>query len=277
MSQYNRTVHQDNEDSGTVIRTERLDSGYGHKVIVGGAEIMVRPREIVALIGPNGAGKSTVLKTIAGQLEPVAGTIYICGRERSSYSLTEIAKKQAVMLTERKPAEKMTCEEVISLGRYPYTGRLGILSDIDKRIVRETMDLVHVTELADRSYDHISDGQRQRVLLARAICQEPEIMILDEPTSYLDIRHKLEFLDLLRKLTHEKEIGVIMSMHELELAHMTADRVICISSEGQVELTGRPGDIFRDDIISRLYGIEEGRLSELYAGFLSSIQGLSNG
>ena len=277
MSQYNRTVHQDNEDSGTVIRTERLDSGYGHKVIVGGAEIMVRPREIVALIGPNGAGKSTVLKTIAGQLEPVAGTIYICGRERSSYSITEIAKKQAVMLTERKPAEKMTCEEVISLGRYPYTGRLGILSDIDKRIVRETMDLVHVTELADRSYDHISDGQRQRVLLARAICQEPEIMILDEPTSYLDIRHKLEFLDLLRKLTQEKEIGVIMSMHELELAHMTADRVICISSEGQVELTGRPGDIFRDDIISRLYGIEEGRLSELYSGFLSSIQGLSNG
>ena len=215
---------------GSVIRTEHLDSGYGHKVIVAGAEIVVQPGEIVTLIGPNGAGKSTVLKTIAGQLEPIAGTIYIGDEERSTYSLTEIAKKQAVMLTERNPAEKMTCEEVISLGRYPYTGRLGILSENEKKIVRDTMELVHVTELAERSYDQISDGQRQRVLLARAICQEPEIMILDEPTSYLDIRHKLEFLDLLRSLTQEKEIGVIMSMHELELAHLIADKVICISA-----------------------------------------------
>ena len=143
----------------SVIRTEHLDSGYGHKVIVAGAEIVVQPGEIVTLIGPNGAGKSTVLKTIAGQLEPVAGTIYIGDEERSFYSLADIAKKQAVMLTERNPAEKMTCEEVISLGRYPYTGRLGILSENDKRIVRDTMELVHVTELADRNYDQISDGQ----------------------------------------------------------------------------------------------------------------------
>ncbi len=256
----------------SVIRTEHLDSGYGHKVIVAGAEIVVQPGEIVTLIGPNGAGKSTVLKTIAGQLEPVAGTIYIGDAERSSYTLTDIAKKQAVMLTERNPAEKMTCEEVISLGRYPYTGRLGILSENDKKIVRDTMELVHVTELADRSYDQISDGQRQRVLLARAICQEPEIMILDEPTSYLDIRHKLEFLDLLRNLTQGKEIGVIMSMHELELAHLIADKVICISAEGKVEKVGSPEEVFTDDLISRLYSLGDGRLREVYSGFVKSIE-----
>ena len=256
----------------SVIRTEHLDSGYGHKVIVAGAGIVVQPGEIVTLIGPNGAGKSTVLKTIAGQLEPVAGTIYIGDEKRSSYSLTDIAKKQAVMLTERMPAEKMTCEEVISLGRYPYTGRLGILSDNDKKVVRDTMELVHVTELAGRSYDHISDGQRQRVLLARAICQEPEIMILDEPTSYLDIRHKLEFLDLLRSLTREKEIGVIMSMHELELAHLIADKVICISGDGKVEKVGSPEEVFTDDLISRLYSLEDGRLREVYSGFVKSIE-----
>lgn len=256
----------------SVIRTEHLDSGYGHKVVVAGAEIVVRQGEIVALIGPNGAGKSTVLKTIAGQLEPVAGTIYIGDEERSSYSLSDIAKKQAVMLTERMPAEKMSCEEVVSLGRYPYTGRLGILSDEDKRIVRETMELVHVTELAERNYDQISDGQRQRVLLARAICQDPEIMILDEPTSYLDIRHKLEFLDLLRSLTQEKEIGVIMSMHELELAHLIADKVICISADGKVEKVGSPEDVFTDELISRLYSLDDGRLMEVYAGFVKSIE-----
>ena len=256
----------------SVIKTEHLDSGYGHRVIVAGAEIVVQPGEIVTLIGPNGAGKSTVLKTIAGQLEPIAGTIFIGDAERSSYSLADIAKKQAVMLTERKPAEKMTCEEVISLGRYPYTGRLGILSENDKKIVRDTMELVHVTELAERSYDQISDGQRQRVLLARAICQEPEIMILDEPTSYLDIRHKLEFLDLLRSLTQEKEIGVIMSMHELELAHLIADKVICISADGKVEKVGSPEEVFTDELISRLYSLGDGRLREVYAGFVKSIE-----
>jgi iron complex transport system ATP-binding protein len=187
------------------------------------------------------------------------------------YQANEIARKQAVMLTDRKPAEKMSCEEVISLGRYPYTGRLGILSDEDKRIVRETMELVRVAELAGRSYDRISDGQRQRVLLARAICQEPEIMILDEPTSYLDIRHKLEFLDILRDLVSERHIGVIMSMHELELAHMISDRVICISSDGRIEMTGAPDEVFTDEAVSRLYGMERGRLTELYGSFISSI------
>lgn len=256
----------------SVIKTEHLDSGYGRKVIVSGAEIIVHPGEISVLIGPNGAGKSTVLKTIAGQLEPIAGTIYIGDAERSSYTLSEIAKKQAVMLTERKPAEKMTCEEVVSLGRYPYTGRLGILSEKDKKTVRDTMELVHVTELADRSYDQISDGQRQRVLLARAICQEPEIMVLDEPTSYLDIKHKLEFLDLLRSLTREKGIGVIMSMHELELAHLIADKVICISAEGKVGRVGDPEEVFTDELISGLYGLGDGRLREVYSGFVKSIE-----
>lgn len=254
-----------------VIRTESLDSGYGRKVIVAGAELSVMPGEIAVLIGPNGAGKSTVLKTIAGQLEAIAGTVFIDGRDRTEYASADIAKKQAVMLTERQPAEKMSCMEVVSLGRYPYTGRFGILSREDRRIVRETMELVHISELAERDYDQISDGQRQRVLLARAICQEPEIMLLDEPTSYLDIRHKLEFLDLLRDLARQRGIAVIMSMHELELAHLTADSVICISAAGRVEKAGPPEEVFTDELISRLYGLEDGRLRQVYSGFAESI------
>ena len=258
--------------TGTVISTSALDTGYEKKVVVSGVEIEIRRGEIAALIGPNGAGKSTVLKTIAGQLDPLGGTVYIEGRARGEYNQSEIARMQAVMLTDRMPAEKMTCEDAVSLGRYPYTGRLGILSAEDRRIVRESMELVHVEELADRDYNAISDGQRQRVLLARAICQEPEIMILDEPTSYLDLRHKLEFLDLLRSLVEKRQIGVIMSMHELELAHMVADKVICISSEGRVEMTGTPDEVFTDESISRLYGIEPGRIAALYSGFLDSIR-----
>jgi iron complex transport system ATP-binding protein len=255
----------------TIIRTENLDSGYDHKVIVKDALVSVRRGAITVLIGPNGAGKSTVLKTISGQLEPICGTVFIDESPRSEYSLSEIARKQAVMFTGRMPAERMTCEEVVSLGRYPYTGRLGILSDDDRRIVRETMQLVNVSELASRSYDAVSDGQKQRVLLARAICQEPEIMILDEPTSYLDIRHKLEFLDLLRSLVHDRNIGVIMSLHELELAHMAADEVICISREGEVVMTGDPSQVFTDETLTGLYGLRHGALSALYGGFLGSL------
>ena len=254
-----------------VIRTEHLDSGYGRRVVVADAEISVKRGEILVLIGPNGAGKSTVLRTIAGQLEAIGGTVYLDGSERSSIQASEIARKQAVMLTDRKPAERMTCEEVISLGRYPYTGRLGILSERDRHIVRDTMELVHVSDLAEREYDAISDGQRQRVLLARAICQEPEIMILDEPTSYLDIRHKLEFIDLLKSLARERNIGVIMSMHELELAYITADELLCIDSEGGICMSGKPDEVFSDRRLSSLYGLEEGRLRTLYADFLGGL------
>ena len=254
-----------------VIRTEHLDSGYGRMVVVADAEISVKRGGILVLIGPNGAGKSTVLRTIAGQLEALGGAVYLDGSERSSLQTSEIARKQAVMLTDRKPAERMTCEEVVSLGRYPYTGRLGILSEEDRRIVRDSMELVHVSGLADREYDAVSDGQRQRVLLARAICQEPEIMILDEPTLYLDIRHKLEFIDILKTLVRDRKIGVIMSMHELELAYITADEILCIDSEGGICMSGRPDEVFSDRRLSSLYRLEEGRLSRLYSDFLGGL------
>ena len=256
----------------SALRTEKLNTGYDRQVIVAGVEIDIHKGEIVTLIGPNGAGKSTVLKTLAGQLAPLGGTVYINDKEAGSYSPAEVSKYRAVMLTERMSSEQMTCGEVVSLGRYPYTGKLGILSDHDRQTVRESMKLVHVTELEDRDYHAISDGQRQRVLLARAICQEPELMILDEPTSYLDIRHKMEFLDLLRSLVRDRNIGVIMSMHELELAHMVSDRVVCINSEGQIHSIGTPEEVFTDELISSLYGMERGSLSKLYAGFVENLR-----
>ena len=122
------------------------------------------------------------------------------------------------MLTERMKPELMTCHDIVATGRYPYTGRLGILSREDERKVDEALEAVHAQELGIRNFQEISDGQRQRVLLARAICQEPEVMILDEPTSYLDIRHKLELLAILRKMAKENGITVIMSLHEIDLA-----------------------------------------------------------
>ena len=160
--------------------------------------------EILTLIGPNGAGKSTVLKSIAKQLSPLEGTIRIGGESLDEIHGDALARKMAVVFTERIHSELMTCEDVVATGRYPYTGKFGILSKADYRVVDEAMRLVHVEELKGQNFAKISDGQRQRVMLARALAQEPEILLLDEPTSYLDVKYKLEFLTVLQEMTRKR-------------------------------------------------------------------------
>ena len=158
----------------------------------------------------------------------------------------------AVVLTERMRPELMTCHDIVATGRYPYTGRLGILSREDEDKVDEAMRIVHAEELGSRDFNAISDGQRQRVLLARAICQEPEIIVLDEPTSFLDIRHKLELLSILRSMAKEKGITVIMSLHEIDLAQKIADQILCVKGD-HVCYYGTPEQIFEEQTIRELY------------------------
>ncbi len=166
----------------------------------------------------------------------------------------------AVLLTERMKSEMMTCGDVVATGRYPYTGYFGVLGKEDKQAVRDAMELVKVTDLADRDFTEISDGQRQRVMLARAIAQEPEIIILDEPTSFLDIRHKLEFLSVLEKMKDEKNVTVVMSMHELELAGRISDKILCLKGE-YADRFGTPQEVMDKEYIRELFGIDK-ELSE---------------
>ena len=179
------------------ITTEKISVGYDGKPLIEEVEIALRKGEILTLLGPNGAGKSTILKSIARQLSLIAGTVRLDGEDMKSLTGAELSKKMAVVMTKRLRGELMTCEDVVATGRYPYTGRFGVLRAEDHAAVQNAMELVQVAEIGDSLFDRISDGQRQRVMLARAICQEPEILILDEPTSYLDVRHKLEFLSIL--------------------------------------------------------------------------------
>lgn len=240
-----------------ILKTQSLAVGYDGKPLLREIELSVRPGEILTLIGPNGAGKSTVLKSLARQLAPLEGTVLLEGNDMSALREGEIARKMSLVMTGRVDAELMTCEDVVSAGRYPYTGRLGILSAADRQIVEETMALIGVADLRDKLFARISDGQRQRVLLARAICQEPRVLVMDEPTSYLDVRHKVEFLTVLRALVRQKHIAVVMSLHELDCARRISDRLLCIRG-GAVDRVGSPDEVLTDDYIETLYGMEKG-------------------
>ena len=237
--------------------TDQLTVGYDGKPLIKEINIQLNKGEILTLIGPNGAGKSTILKSITRQLSLISGTIYLEHEQMSRMTNREVSKKLAVVLTERMRPELMTCEDVVSTGRYPYTGTLGILSAEDKEKVKSAMEMVHAWDLKDRDFTAISDGQRQRILLARAICQEPEIIVLDEPTSFLDIRHKLELLSILRSMAKEKGITVIMSLHEIDLAQKIADQILCVKGD-HVCYYGTPEQIFEEQTIRELYGIENG-------------------
>ena len=240
-----------------ILYTEALSVGYGGKSVVENISLRAEPGKILCVIGPNGAGKSTLLKTLIRALPPTGGRVFLDGRALGDYRERELAKRLAAVLTGRPEPELMRCFEVVAAGRYPYTGRLGILTETDRKAVRESMEKVGVAPLAELDFSRLSDGQRQRVLLARALCQEPRLLILDEPTSFLDIRHKLEFLGLLRELVRERGLAVVMSMHELELAQRFADALLCIK-DGRVDFMGSPEEVFSGSYIESLYGLERG-------------------
>lgn len=244
-------------------RTEQLAVGYDGKPLIKDIAIHLNKGEILTLIGPNGSGKSTILKSITKYLKSIYGTVYIDGSSIETMSNKDLSYKAAVVLTEKPKAELMTCEDVAATGRYPYTGRLGFLSAQDKAQVQEAMELVHAWDLRYQDFARISDGQRQRVLLARAICQQPEIIVLDEPTSFLDIRYKLELLGILRSMAKEKGIAVIMALHEIDMAQKVSDFVMCVKGD-VIAHYGTPEEIFQKDLIHTLYELENGSYNPLF-------------
>ena len=238
-----------------MIKTENLSVGYGTTPLIEDICLHLKPGQIMTLIGPNGSGKSTILKTVIGQLAPVCGTVFLDGRAMAELSPLEAAQKLAVLMTGRIRPELMTCWDVAAMGRCPYTGRLGILSAWDREKVREALSLVRGEELAPLPFSEISDGQRQRVMLARALCQEPSVLVLDEPTTFLDIRYKLELLSVLKDMAQKRKLAVLLSLHELELAGKISDCVVCVHN-GKIERIGPPEEIFTADYIKKLFDIQ---------------------
>ena len=244
-------------------QTERLTVGYRGNIVIRDIDIKIEKGKILTLIGPNGAGKSTVLRTIAGQLNKIGGVVLLDRRDIQSLGAKRLARELAVVLTERVHPELITCWEVVAMGRYPYTGIRGTLMEADKRSVERALERVGARELADQEFTSLSDGQRQRIMLARALCQEPQILVLDEPTAYLDIFYKLEVLEILQRMAREEGLTVVMSLHEIDLASKISDSLICVKGD-TIEAYGSPEEIMESGVIEKLYGLREGSYHRLY-------------
>ena len=234
---------------------EQLNVGYGKDPLIREITFSVNPGEILTLIGPNGSGKSTILKTLTGQLKKMGGRVCVGTEEIEKLGRRELAQKLSMVMTERIQSELLTGRDLVASGRYPYTGRFGHLTERDWRKVEEAIRLVKAEEVEEKDFMKISDGQRQRLMLARAICQEPEILILDEPTSYLDMGFKLDILQRIRVLAREKRMAILLSLHELDLAQMLSDRIACVKGD-RIDRIGTPEDIFSGEYIQTLYGVE---------------------
>lgn len=236
------------------IHFDQVTVGYEGNPVVSDIQLDVKGGQILTLVGPNGAGKTTVLKNVIKQLTPLSGVVYLEEKALENMSLEEFSKQMSVVLTTPIHSELMKVIDVVETGRYPYTGRFGILSTEDHEIVERVMKLVRVDEIKECDYNKISDGQKQRVLLARALAQEPKVLVLDEPTSFLDIKYKLQFLSILKRLAKEQGVTIIMSLHEVELATRVSDLVACFC-KGRLDCVGAPEEVFKENYISQLYDI----------------------
>lgn len=246
---------QDIPNDAEQLTMRDLTVGYDRIPLIKNINLGVRPGEILTLIGPNGSGKSTILKTITKQLKTIGGSVFLGKESMRELTDSEISRHLSMVMTERIHTELLSGRDVVATGRYPYTGRLGILSQQDWKKVDEAIALVHAGEVQQQDFRRISDGQRQRLMLARAICQDTQVLILDEPTSYLDMGFKLDILTTIRMLARKKNLAVIMSLHELDLAQKISDTIACVKGD-RIDRVGTPEEIFSGDYVQQLYGVK---------------------
>lgn len=230
----------------TAITTNRLTVGYrGHRVVED-ISLSLPCGRLVCLLGPNGAGKSTLLRTLCGFQPPIEGTVTISGSDITTMSAAEVARLVSVVLTDRPLTPSLTAREMVGMGRAPYTGFWGRLSDDDRRLVSEAMQTVGVDSLATRRMGRLSDGERQKVMIAKALAQHTPVIVLDEPTAFLDYPSKVAVMKTLARLAHDEGKTILMSTHDLELAAQLGDELMEIENKHIRKITA--------DEVSRIIG-----------------------
>ena len=235
-----------------ILEISKLSIGYDKKPILKDLSFKAFKGEVLFVMGRNGSGKSTLLKTLSNLIKPLSGSIHIKGKQIKDFSPLSFAKEVSVLLTERPNLGSMKVKEVLSLGRFPYTNFWGSISVEDKSIINDIIDILKIKDLANKTYDTLSDGQKQKILLGRTLAQDTPIIILDEPTSFLDIPRKIEFLENLKFLAREKNKTIILSSHDWDLALKASHSLLFIGKNGKFK-KGLPEDFyFNEDFKSFL-------------------------
>lgn len=211
-----------------------LSVGYGKNVLLRDIDFKTDAGELVALVGSNGCGKSTLLRVIAGLAGPMSGHVLASGRDMRLLSRKEAARTVSLVNTERLRIPGLTCTEIVSMGRAPWTGWTGRLGDKDKKIIAQALETVGMTEFSGRTMDKMSDGECQKIMIARALAQDTPVMLLDEPTAFLDVPGKYQIASILKKLAAEAGKSVIFSTHDIGIALKTADRILIVGNAGNI-------------------------------------------
>lgn len=228
---------------------------YGARRALDGVSCALQPGELLGIIGPNGSGKSTLIRTLAGVRRPDSGAVLLDGRPVADLDRRARARCIALVPQETRLSFPLSVRELVLLGRSPHTGPFGWEGEADFRIAERAMQRMDVAALALRPVAELSGGERQRVVLARALAQEPRVLLLDEPTSFLDLRHTVILLDLVRDLCREEGVALGIVLHDLNLAAMYCDRLLLLS-EGKCHAEGAPAEVLRYDDLCEVYGTE---------------------
>lgn len=236
-----------------IIEVKRLHFNYGSRLVLEDVTLEVEKGEVVSLVGPNGSGKTTLLKCLNKILKPKMGTLLLSGKEISKMKLKELARLSGYVPQNATRAFPSTVFDTVLLGRRPHIG-WGV-SPRDKEIVSNLLKSMGLEEMALRDFNELSGGEKQKVLFARAFAQEPEVLLLDEPTSNLDLKHQLEVMNLISSTVKEKGIAAIMSIHDLNLASRFSDKMIFLC-KGRIHAVGRPEEVLAPDNVRLVYGVE---------------------
>jgi iron complex transport system ATP-binding protein len=243
----------------TLIQAQRLVLGYNGHEVIDQLDLTARPGELVGLIGPNGAGKTTVLRALAGLLQPRGGSVLI--DEQSIDSLSSAARARCIGLIPQGETYvwPLTVQELVLLGRAPHRGWLLPMSGHDRTVVERALNLTLLTELRHRPVDKLSGGERQRVMIARALAQEPQVLLLDEPTANLDIHHQIRLLELVRRLVDKQSLTAIVAIHDLSLAARYCDRLVLLYRQHSHAI-GKPEEVLTQENLRQVFDID----AELY-------------
>ncbi|SDZ41967.1 iron complex transport system ATP-binding protein [Evansella caseinilytica] len=237
------------------LATKELGIAYGEHDIVRGLNMDVPEGKVTTIIGPNGCGKSTILKTMARILKPKTGVVYLDGKAIHQQSTKEMAKKMAILPQTPEAPSGLTVAELVSYGRFPHQNGFGRLDKEDRRVIDWAIDVTGMTSFCDRPIEALSGGQRQRVWIAMALAQETDLLLLDEPTTYLDLAHQLEVLQLLEKLNKDEKRTIVMVIHDLNHAARFAHHMVALNS-GTIIKEGAPKEVMTSGVLKDVFNID---------------------